>query len=329
MENPQDPQKNGYTNDNFLVFTGDFNQDQWDDIFVVAFPGTTGHWHENPQGKPGHCKKHLALKGLGNESPTLHDIDGDGSQELFCVSQGSFGFAKLDSDAPTKPWSFRPISVPLKLGPFVHGLGIGDLDGDQRDDLLTRDGWYKQPADLLKESNWDFQRYDLRPSRLVPFPGGAQIHAYDIDGDNDNDLVMSLAAHGYGLAWFEQKESDGKRIFEQHTLLREDGKPIGNLSPFSQLHAVEVADINGDGLKDIITGKCRFAHGPAGDPDPQGDPVLYWFELNRSDGKPSFTPHLISQKPGVGRQIAIGDANQNGRLDIAIGNKVGTSLLTH
>ena len=86
--------------------------------------------------------------------------------------------------------------------------------------------------------------------------------------------------------------------------------------------------MNGDGLKDIITGKCRFAHGPAGDPDPQGAPVLYWFELTRSEGKASFVPHLISRKAGAGRQIAIGNADQKGHLDIAIGNKVGTSLMT-
>jgi hypothetical protein len=326
--NPKDPQKNGYTNDNFLVFTGDFNRDSWNDIFVVAFPGTAGHWYENPRGKAGHWKKHLALKGLGNESPTLHDLDGDGILELFCVSQGAFGYAEIDPDAPTKPWTFRLISESLKLGAYVHGLGLGDIDGDQRQDLLTKDGWFQQPTHLQTESPWIFHRYDLRPSRLLPFPGGAQIYAYDIDGDKDNDLIMGLAAHGYGLAWFEQKQSDGKRIFEQHLLLSEDGKPQGDLPPFSQLHAVELADMNGDGLKDIITGKCRFAHGPAGDPDPQGAPVLYWFELKRSEGKASFIPHLISRKAGVGRQIAIGNADQKGHLDIAIGNKAGTSLMT-
>ena len=33
--------------------------------------------------------------------------------------------------------------------------------------------------------------------------GGAQMYAYDVDGDGDNDVITSLQAHGYGLAWFE------------------------------------------------------------------------------------------------------------------------------
>ncbi|MFO0871896.1 MAG: hypothetical protein U0935_23470 [Pirellulales bacterium] len=30
------------------------------------------------------------------------------------------------------------------------------------------------------------------------------MHVYDVDGDGDNDVITSLQAHGFGLAWFEQ-----------------------------------------------------------------------------------------------------------------------------
>ena len=325
---PKDPNKNGYTNDNFLVFVNDINRDGWSDILIVAFPGTAAHWFENPRGKEGHWQKHLVLNGVGNESPFLFDLDGDQVDELFCVSNGAFGYAQSKPKSPQSPWTFHPISAPLKLGPYVHGLGIGDIDGDEREDLLTKDGWFKQPSTLTSNTPWTFHRYDLRPSRRLPFPGGAQIFAYDVDGDNDKDLIMSLAAHGYGLAWFEQDTENGARIFKQHTLLREDGKPTDGRTPFSQLHALALADVDGDGLKDIITGKCRFAHGPEGDPEPKADPVLYWFRLDRSDTGTTFSQHLISQNAGVGRQIAIGKANTNEHIDIAIGNKSGTTLLT-
>ena len=325
---PKDPNKNGYTNDNFLVFVNDINRDGWNDILIVAFPGTAAHWFENPKGKKGHWNKHLALKGVGNESPFLHDLDGDQVEELFCVSNGAYGYAQSKVESPQSTWTFHPISAPLELGPYIHGLGIGDIDGDEREDLLTKDGWFKQPSTLPSKTSWTFHRYDLRPSRRLPFPGGAQIYAYDVDGDADNDLIMSLAAHGYGLAWFEQDNENGARIFRQHTLLREDGKSSEDRIPFSQLHALALADVDGDGLKDIITGKCRFAHGPQGDPAPQADPVLYWFRLNRSAKKTTFSQHLISRNAGVGRQIAIGNADNNERIDIAVGNKLGTTLLT-
>ncbi len=327
--NPKDPNQNGYTNDNFLVFVGDFNGDDWNDIFVVAFPGTTGHWFENPQGATGHWRKHLALNQVGNESPTLFPFKAPHRWALACVHQGNFGLALQDPENPTAPWRFSPVSDSLKLSPFTHGLGVGDLNGDGHVDLLTKDGWFQQPIPLTLDQPWRFHRYDLRPNRRLPFPGGAQIHADDIDGDGDTDFIMSLAAHGYGLAWFEQRTEVGTPVFYQHNLLNQDAKPNPDGIQFSQLHALEIADLNGDGLKDIITGKCRFAHGPAGDPDPQGDPVVYGWLAQRQKGTASFEPVLLSRTAGVGRQIAVGDVDGDGRIELGIGNKVGTSLIRH
>jgi hypothetical protein len=104
----------------------------------------------------------------------------------------------------------------------------------------------------------------------------------------------------------------------------------GSLSgvQFSQPHAVAVADVNRDGLPDIITGKRYWAHGPKGDPDAGGTPVLYWFELVRNPASQgpeavSFKPHRIDNASGVGTQLATGDLNGDGRLDLVIGNKRG------
>ena len=326
--NPKDANKNGYTNDNFLVFAEDLNRDDWDDILVVGFPGTPAHWYENPRGGSEHWKKHLVLKQVGNESPLLAPLNQEGPSELVCISDGKFGYAEQSPDAPTKPWTFNAISETSPAGPFTHGLGVGDINGDERPDVLTKDGWFQQPEDITHGKAWAFHRFEWIPSRRVPFPGGAQIYAYDVDGDHDSDLIMSLSAHAYGLAWFEQTVLNGKTVFRQHTLMNQSGESAEGEPLFSQLHAVQLADLDGDGLKDIITGKCRFAHGPAGDPDPQGDPVLYCFKLQRQAQGVSFAPQKISATAGVGRQIAIADANQDGRLDIAIGNKVGTTLLS-
>ena len=34
--------------------------------------------------------------------------------------------------------------------------------------------------------------------------GGSQMFAYDVNGDGLNDIITALAAHGFGLAWYEQ-----------------------------------------------------------------------------------------------------------------------------
>ena len=96
----------------------------------------------------------------------------------------------------------------------------------------------------------------------------------------------------------------------------------------SQLHAIELVDMNGDGLMDILTGKRFWAHGPKGDAEPDAPAVVYWFELQRDKDKGvQFVPHLIDDNSGVGTQVAATDLNGDGVPDVIVGNKKGSFLL--
>lgn len=83
---------------------------------------------------------------------------------------------------------------------------------------------------------------------------------YDVDGDGDVDIVTSLAAHEWGLGWFEQVQQDGKIQFNKHVLIPEDQSPgVGGVT-FTQAHALVTGDFNSDGLTDFATGKRYWAH---------------------------------------------------------------------
>ena len=329
---PFDP--HGYS-DNFFAFTDDFNGDGWTDILVYGFPGKDASWFENPRGQDADAgdrfwPRHVVLDVVDNESPNFVDLNGDGFRDIVCSSEGYFGFAEVNREDPTAKWSFRRISDKSAGGRFTHGLGVGDVNGDGRMDILEKTGWWEQPESLEGDPQWTKHPH--------PFsgPGGAQMYAFDVDGDGDNDIVTSLAAHGYGLAWYEHSRNDAGGIeFRRHRILGEhpDENPYGVC--FSQLHGVDVADIDGDGLLDIITGKRWWAHGPHGDAEPNAAPVLYWFELTREDGASDpdaasgrvavdFIPHLIHDNSGIGVEVKARDLNGDGFLDIVVGNKKGT-----
>ena len=158
------------------------------------------------------------------------------------------------------------------------------------------------------------------------YGGGADMYAYDVNGDGRADVVSSLRGHGYGLAWYEQTASGG---WTRHMIMSSPDKagPEETIAPFSELHVVQMADMDGDGLKDIITGKRWWSHGDLYREEGfQAWPVLYWFKLSRAGGRVTFTPHLIHDNSGIGTDFAVGDVNGDKRPDIVTNARHGAFL---
>lgn len=315
--------------DSMFSFVHEFSGDGKPDILVLGrVHKHQAFWYENPGDKDALWEKHLVFERVRGESPTLVDVDKDGSPDLLSHWDGRWGFLSPVPKKPREPWQFTPIGPDEEWPQFYHGQGIGDVNGDGRLDVILNDGWYEQPgprpATVVEGQaatvEWPFHRDRFSKDR-----GGAQMLVDDVDSDGDADVISSLHAHEWGLAWFEQYR-EGKSIrFREHLIMgnREEEKKFG--VAFSQPHALTLADIDGDGLKDIVTGKRMWAHGPKGDVEPNADPVLYWFQLTRDeDGKPRYVPHLVDRKSGVGVQIRALDVNGDKRCDILTVSKLGT-----
>lgn len=309
---------------NFLSFTCDVNGDGWTDILVLGFPGEDSNWYENPKGKEGMWTKHMAIPVTDNESPAFVDITGDGKPEIVCSSGGYFIYAQPDASDANKPWIIHRITPKGEWQRFTHGMGVGDVNNDGKPDLLEKDGWWEQPASLAGDPEWKFHAFKFSPG------GGSQMYAYDVDGDGDNDVIASVAAHGYGLAWYENVKENGEITFKEHIFMNAEPKENKYGVKFSQLHSVDLIDMDGDGIKDIVTGKRFWAHGSHGDAEPNAAPVLYWFKLVRgTDHSVDFIPYLIDDNSGVGTQVMAQDINNSKLPSIVVGNKRGAFVFLH
>ena len=189
---------------------------------------------------------------------------------------------------------------------FSHGLGYGDINKDGINDVTINEGWFQGTKDN-KAGNWEFHSANLGEPC-------SQMQILDLNGDGKNDVV-SASAHAMGIWWHEQVvDIDGKVNFKTHLMS----------NTTAQTHSTIMADLNGDGRKDFITGKRFLAHHgrDPGDSDPA---LLLWLEFTPGKG-PFYKEHIIDSDSGSGLNIAVHDMNGDKKPDIIVANKNGVFL---
>ena len=318
----------------------DLNGDGWMDIPVSAGVGGQDFWLENPKGAgAGTWKKTQMVSYAGFESNNLVPLLGNGKlQLLYATNDKKIGWGAPDPVDPYKPWAFHAIGNPSPTGGFyalnTHGLGMGDLNADGKNDVMTCDAWYEQPASIAGDPLWIRHDFDFSQKKGIGASfttnqawGGSHMYAEDLDGDGDADVVASLDGHGWGLAWFEQVKAAGGGIgFTPHMIMGDRSMEATYGAAFSQLHSLAFADMDGDGMKDIVTGKRYWAHNTTGDPEPMGQAVLYAFLQKRGAGGTTFKPMLLDTAAGSGCRLEAVDMNGDGYPDIAVSSKKGTNI---
>jgi hypothetical protein len=265
----------------------------WHDrgIFWRRNPGTdTSSWKMDVLDQPGNM-----------ETAILADVDGDKVLDVLPNVIGRTMWYELAEGG------LRRHMVSEDRG--GHGIGLGDVNGDGRPDLLGPDGWFEAPEDPRTGTWKHHDEWDLGAA-------GISIIVHDFDQDGLNDVFWGMG-HDFGVNWLQQsRDENGARSWNRQQV--DDS--------WSQAHGLVLADLDGDGIQEVITGKRRHAHNGK---DPGGnDPLIicsYSFDVDQG----AFKRTVLAEggKAGAGQYPVVVDIDGDGDLDIVLPGKSGLHLL--
>lgn len=300
---------------NYGEYAMDVNRDGWPDVVSGGWFSPILAWYENPglRQTGEQWKQHIIGDDLqSTEAILLRDIDRDGREDIlinrYDATAAPAYFAYVGFDKSETGFEKRIIGIEGR----GHGMGVGDINGDGRDDIVTPNGWYECPIDPVREA-WVWH-------------GGGGFHAdhssvpllvddFNLDGYSD---AVYGHAHDFGLYWLEQtRDSAGRVAWIQHTI--DD--------TYSQIHCPILVDLDRDGTNDLIAGKRYRGHNGA-DPGAMEPNCIYWYKIKKGPD-PTFTRYIVSydEDIGMGMTTRVVDIDYDGDIDIVAAGKTGLYLL--
>ena len=321
---------NGPDVDDNYEGTIDVNNDGRPDVLSSGWMRRQGiWWYENPGKMGAKWESHALLEADGVEGMVIGNLSGRSSKDVlvnyFARKPGRslIWFEHIDQ----APWFTQHTLGPENIG-VSHGAGIGDINGDGRNDVVTTSGWFEAPPDPTQQA-WKWHPdYQFSPYGAGDRPGGAglPILITDVNDDSLNDIIMG-SDHGYGLALYEQKLDGNKRSFVKHWIETD----------YPTFHTMALADLDGDGKPELITGKQLFAHN-GGDVGAFEPVFVFYYKIKHGQ----FERHIISYSyltpyfgagnqstsppdnvVGLGMRMQVADIDGDGRPDIIIPCKTG------
>ncbi|MGH7196419.1 MAG: fibronectin type III domain-containing protein [Candidatus Saccharimonadales bacterium] len=283
---------------------GDMNRDGQKDIIA-------GHyWYRNPGSNLNGAWTRTDL-GAGKDAMLVLDVDSDG--QLDIISQTRSTTAPIDitwhkpNDAAATTFTNTVIgTIPNTSRDRVsQGYELADIVPGGKPELVFSgdEGWYyfSIPANPAAGA-W--------PRVQVNTDGTQEgIAAGDINKDGRVDLVG---------AWHGSRTTEGLKVNWWNNPGTGAGSWAKNFvgDTTAEMTRVEVADVNGDSLPDIIATEDNL--------DTQQG-LLHWYEQTSTGG---WVPHTIATGLGSIESMDIGDFTRDGKIDIVTGEHRGGNLAT-
>lgn len=331
------------------VAVADYDNDGYEDVYVTGY-GSNHLYHNN-----GNCTftDVTAKAGVGgggwSTSAAWVDLDNDGLLDLvvdryvtwdwddkFCGQPENRGYCHPDVFQPITMLVYHNdgnghfTEVAHKLGldrpAKALGIAIADYDRDGRPDIFVAND--SMPEFLFhQKKDGTYEEVGLESAVAVDGDGrtfaGMGVDFADYDNDGFPDLVVTdLANQKYALY---HNEHDGTFDYASYS------SGIGEMTLLHSGWSLRFLDYDNDGLKDLL-----IAQGHDLDTVEKSYPQLHYKEpmmLLRNDGKKfvdvSSGSGEIFHEPWVGRGMAIGDIDNDGRMDAVVTTNGGAAHVLH
>jgi hypothetical protein len=269
------------------VYAADLDGDNDLDILGAAVGDNCITWWENAVGDGSSWTEHTVSDTFGNaRSVYAADVDGDSDLDIIGAAGWSDAITWWENAAGDgSTWTEHTVSDSFD---DAYSVYAADMDGDNDIDLLGAAlaggaiAWWENAAG--DGSTWTEHMVS------ASFAGAFSVHAADVDGDDDLD-ILGAACDADSITWWENAAGDGS-TWTEHTV--DDF--------FDSARAVFAADMDLDGDVDILGAAFM-------------DDSITWWENAAGDGS-TWTEHTVNDSVQDACTVFAADMDGDGDLDI-------------